>query len=57
MNMSISQNTADKTVALMLKHMTKEQIHAILKDLADTPGNQSFRESITRLTERSKKSE
>jgi hypothetical protein len=50
--MVASNDTVTKIYWVIRKHCTDSQIKAIIKDLIDVPGNQSFRDTIIRLQER-----
>jgi hypothetical protein len=47
--MAVSNDTANKVYEVLKKHLTGRQIRLILDDLTQVPGNQSFRETISRL--------
>jgi len=55
--MAISDSTTNAILHVVMKHVTREQLRAILKDLAEVPGNASFRASVERLLEAAKEAE
>jgi hypothetical protein len=47
--MVISKDTADGIYTVFKRYLTARQIRLILDDLAQLPGNQSFRDTVSRL--------
>jgi hypothetical protein len=51
--MVASVDTVEKIYEVMRRHCRPEQIEAIIRELLNTPGNKSFRDTIRRLADRS----
>jgi hypothetical protein len=49
--MVVSNLTAEKIYEVVKKHVTDQQMRAILKSLMTVPGNKSFRETVEKLWE------
>jgi hypothetical protein len=47
--MAISQDTTEAILNVVMRHVTRDQLQAILQDLAEVPGNASFRASVEKL--------
>lgn len=47
--MVISKDTAAGIYSVFRRYLTARQIRLILDDLAQVPGNQSFRDTVSRL--------
>lgn len=45
----ISIKTADAILAVLMKHLSQEQIRDIIQDLQHVPGNKSFRDAMKYL--------
>jgi hypothetical protein len=47
--MTASRDTVEIIYQVVKRHVSEQQLDAILEDLAEVPGNQSFRNTIRRL--------
>jgi hypothetical protein len=47
--MVISNDTAMNIYRVLTKNCSAKQIRSIIEDLAEVPGNQSFRDTVNRL--------
>ena len=47
--MVVSNNTAERMYEVFKKHLTAKQMRLIFDEMAQIPGNQSFRETVGRL--------
>ena len=47
--MVASRDTVEQIIAVVRRHVSGDQLRAIVRDLGEVPGNKSFRETIERL--------
>ena len=47
--MTVSNDTAMRIYKVLTMNCSAKQIRSILEDLAEVPGNQSFRDTVNRL--------